>query len=143
MSLFTDLLIFRSIFRSEYEKKLVVIFFDETEFECLGPVNKFDDTAQNETKLQRRFLQLVKSDDPWKRFMKLLDPRLTTTKNVRTFKNSQTGCALPSYSFDDWISLDHVGRMVEWLERRVHDQHGLGLKLTLRRFTLFSPAWWS
>ena len=44
-------------------KKMVAILSDITKFECFGPVNKFDNTAQNETKLQRRFLQLVKIDN--------------------------------------------------------------------------------
>ena len=44
-------------------KKMVAIFSDITKFECLGPVNQFDNTAQNETKLQHRLLQLVKSDN--------------------------------------------------------------------------------
>ena len=37
--------------RSEYDKKMVAILSDVTKFECLGPVNEFDNTAQNETKL--------------------------------------------------------------------------------------------
>ena len=51
--------------RSEYDKKMVAILSDVTtcKFECLRPVNQFDNTVQNETKLQRRLLQLVKSDD--------------------------------------------------------------------------------
>ena len=44
-----------------------------------------------------------------------------------------------------------VGSVVEWLERRAHDQHGRGLKLTRtillcpweRHFTAHCPAWWS
>ena len=48
--------------RSEYDKNMVAILSDITKFECLGPVNEFDNT-QNKTKLQRRLLQLVKSDD--------------------------------------------------------------------------------
>ena len=43
------------------------------------------------------------------------------------------------------------GSEVEWLERRVYDQHGLGSKPTHaillcpweRHFTALSPAWWS
>ena len=42
---------------------MVAILSDVTKFECLGPVNQFDNTAQNETKLQCCLLQLVKSDD--------------------------------------------------------------------------------
>ena len=42
---------------------MVVVLSDVTKFKCLGPVNEFDNTAQNETKLQSHFLQLVKSDD--------------------------------------------------------------------------------
>ena len=49
--------------RSVYDKKMVAILSDVTKFECLGPVNQFNNTSQNETKLQRRLLQLVKSDD--------------------------------------------------------------------------------
>ena len=49
--------------RSEYDKKMVAILSDVTKFECFGPVNEFDNAAQNETKLQCRLLQLVKSDD--------------------------------------------------------------------------------
>ena len=36
------------------------MLLDESKFECLGPVNEFDITTQNETKLQRSLLQLVK-----------------------------------------------------------------------------------
>ena len=44
-----------------------------------------------------------------------------------------------------------VGSVVEWLERRAYDQHGLGSKPTRaillcpweRHFTAHSPAWWS
>ena len=44
-----------------------------------------------------------------------------------------------------------VGSVVEWLERRARDQHGLGSKPTRaillcpweRHFTALSPAWWS
>ena len=39
---------------------MVAILSDVIKFKCLGPVNEFDNTAQNETKLQRRLLQLVK-----------------------------------------------------------------------------------
>ena len=49
--------------RSEYDKEMVAILSDVTKFKCLGSVNEFHNTAQNETELQRRFLQLVKSDD--------------------------------------------------------------------------------
>ena len=42
---------------------MVAILSDVIKFECFGPVNEFDNAAQNESKLQRRFLQLVKSDD--------------------------------------------------------------------------------
>ena len=42
---------------------MVAILSDVTKFECLGSVTEFDNTAQNETKLQRRLLQLFKSDD--------------------------------------------------------------------------------
>ena len=44
-----------------------------------------------------------------------------------------------------------LGSVVEWLKRRAHHQHGLGLKLTPdimlcrweRHFTRLSLAWWS
>ena len=44
-----------------------------------------------------------------------------------------------------------VGSVVEWLERRARDQHGLGSKPTRaimlrpweKHFTAYSPAWWS
>ena len=44
-----------------------------------------------------------------------------------------------------------VGSVVDWLKRRVYDQHGLGSKPTRaillcpweRHFTKHSPAWWS
>ena len=36
---------------------MVAILSDVTKFECLGPVNEFDNTAQNKIKLQRRLLQ--------------------------------------------------------------------------------------
>ena len=42
---------------------MVPILSDVTKFKCPGPVNVFDNTVQNETKLQRRFLQLVKTDN--------------------------------------------------------------------------------
>ena len=43
------------------------------------------------------------------------------------------------------------GSVVEWLERRAHDQHGLGSNPTRpiplcsweRHLTALSPAWWS
>ena len=60
--------------RSEYDKKTVAILSDVTKFECLGPVNEFDNTAQNETKLQRRFLQVVKSDDLPKTVYEVIRP---------------------------------------------------------------------
>ena len=60
--------------RSEYDKKMVAILSDVTNFECLGPVNEFDNTVQNETKLQRRFLQLVKSDDLPKTVYEVIRP---------------------------------------------------------------------
>ena len=49
------------------------------------------------------------------------------------------------------ITRTTVGSVVEWLKRRVRDQHGLGLKPTRanllctweRHFTALSPAWWS
>ena len=31
--------------RSEYDKKMAAILSDVTKFECLGPVNEFDNTA--------------------------------------------------------------------------------------------------
>ena len=37
---------------------MVAILSDVIKFECLGPINEFDNTAQNKTKLH-----LVKSDD--------------------------------------------------------------------------------
>ena len=47
--------------------------------------------------------------------------------------------------------MDVVGSMVEWLERRNYDPHGLGSKSTRaillypweRHFTALYPAWWS
>ena len=42
---------------------MVAILSDVTKFECLGPVNEFNNNVQNETKLQRCLLQSVKSDD--------------------------------------------------------------------------------
>ena len=39
---------------------MVTMLLDESKFECLGSVNEFDITTQNETKLQHRLLQLVK-----------------------------------------------------------------------------------
>ena len=53
---------------------MVAILSDVTKFECLGPVNEFDNTTQNETKLQRRLLQLVKSDDLPKTVYKVIRP---------------------------------------------------------------------
>ena len=60
--------------RSEYDKKMVAILSDVTKFEYLGPVNEFDNTAQNETKLQRGLLQLVKSDDLPKTVYEVIRP---------------------------------------------------------------------
>ena len=60
--------------RSEYDKKIVAILFDVTKFECLWPVNEFDNTTQNEIKLQRRLLQLVKSDDLPKTVYEVIRP---------------------------------------------------------------------
>ena len=45
----------------------------------------------------------------------------------------------------------YVGSVVEWLNHRTDDQHGLGSKPTCaillcpweRYFTALSPAWWS
>ena len=50
-----------------------------------------------------------------------------------------------------YCSCCSVGSVVEWLERRARDQHGLGSKPTRaillypweRHFTAHSPAWWS
>ena len=47
--------------------------------------------------------------------------------------------------------IQFVGSVVQWLERRARDQHGLGSKPTRaillcpleRHFTAYSPAWWS
>ena len=55
-------------------KKMVAILSDVTKFECLGPVNQFYNTVQNETKLQGRLLQLVKSDDLPKTVYKVITP---------------------------------------------------------------------
>ena len=49
------------------------------------------------------------------------------------------------------IRINIVGSVVEWLQHRTDDQHGLGSKPTCaillcpweRHFTAFSPAWWS
>ena len=60
--------------RSEYDKKMVAILSDVTKFECLEPVNQLDNTAQNEIKLQRRLLQLVKSDDLPKTVYEVIRP---------------------------------------------------------------------
>ena len=60
--------------RSEYDQKMVAILSDVTKFECLGPVNQFDSTVQNKTKLQRRLLQLVKSDDLPKTVYEVIRP---------------------------------------------------------------------
>ena len=48
-------------------------------------------------------------------------------------------------------NIPNVSSVVEWLERRAHDQHGLGSKPTRaillcpweRHFMAHSPAWWS
>ena len=53
---------------------MVAILSDITKFECLGPVNKFDNTAQNETNLQHCFLQLIKSDDLLKMVYEVIRP---------------------------------------------------------------------
>ena len=53
---------------------MVAILSDVTKFECLGPVNQFDNTVQNETKLQCRLLQLVKSDDLPKTVYEVIRP---------------------------------------------------------------------
>ena len=55
-------------------KKMVAILSDITKFECLGPVNEFNNTAQNETKLQRHFLHLVKSDNLPKTVYEVIRP---------------------------------------------------------------------
>ena len=57
---------------------MVAILSDATKFECLGPVNESDNTAQNEIKLQRRFLQLIKGDDLLKMFYEVV--RLTESQ---------------------------------------------------------------
>ena len=53
---------------------MAAIFSYVAKFECLGVVNEFDNTAQNETKLKRRFLQLIKSDDLPKTVYKAIRP---------------------------------------------------------------------
>ena len=53
---------------------MVAILSDVTKFECLGPANEFDNTVRNETKLQRRLLQLVKSDDLPKTVYEVIRP---------------------------------------------------------------------
>ena len=53
---------------------MVAILSDVTKFKCLGPVNQFDNTAQNETKLQRHFLQLIKKDKLPKTIYKVIRP---------------------------------------------------------------------
>ena len=68
--------------RSEYDKKMVAILSDATKFECLGPVNEFDNTAQNETKLQHRFLQLVKSDNLAKTVYEVIRPTGSPLKKL-------------------------------------------------------------
>ena len=49
--------------RSDYINKMESILSDTIKFEQLGPVKDFDKTASNETKLQRRLLQMVKDED--------------------------------------------------------------------------------
>ena len=63
---------------------MVSILSDVTKFECLGSVNEFDNTAQNETKLQRRLLQLVKSDDLPKTVYEVI--RLTGSQRPRMYE---------------------------------------------------------
>ena len=53
---------------------MVAILSDVTKFECLGPVNQFDNTVQNETKLQCHLLQLGKSDDLPKTVYEVIRP---------------------------------------------------------------------
>ena len=62
---------------------MVAILSDVTKFECLGPANEFDNTAQNETKLQRRLLQLVKSDDLPKTVYEVIRP--TSSQRPRMY----------------------------------------------------------
>ena len=53
---------------------MIAILSDVTKFECLAPVNEFDNTTQNETKLQRSLLQSIKSDDLRKTVYKVIRP---------------------------------------------------------------------
>ena len=49
--------------RFDYINKMETILSDTSKFEQLGPVKDFDKTASNETKIQRRLLQMVKDED--------------------------------------------------------------------------------
>ena len=70
--------------RSEYAEKMVAILSDITKFECLGPVNEFNNTTQNETKLQCCLLLLVKSDDLPKTINEVIRP--TGSQQPTTYK---------------------------------------------------------
>ena len=66
-------------------------------------------------------------------------------------------CSILLFTYEQKVNLKHFdarfngGSVVEWLKRRVRDQHGLGSKPTRaillypweRHFTALSPAWWS
>ena len=89
-----------------------------------------------------------------------------TNKDVIDFANrllnlfTETYASLPSSNAKELLiqqfvnclaDVTIVGSVVEWLKRRARNQHGLGLKPTCaillypwkRRFTAYSPAWWS
>ena len=51
---------------------MVAILADVSKFKWLGPLNEFDNSSQNETKLQRRLLYLVKSNDLPKKVYKVI-----------------------------------------------------------------------
>ena len=53
---------------------MLAILADVRKYEWLDPLNEFDNSAQNETKLQRRLLYLVKSNNLPKTVDKVLRP---------------------------------------------------------------------
>ena len=82
---------------------MVAILSDVTKFECLGSVTEFDNTAQNETKLQRRLLQLFKSDDLPTTVYEVIRSTGSQRPKMQDFQKFTCGMYLASFSFDVWI----------------------------------------
>ena len=96
----------------DYISKMDFILQDNSKFENLGPSSEFDNTAKNESHIQRRLLQLKKEGlFSIQDFTAGFDQLVHNGPECMVCQKSQARCTLTSYIVNDWLSTASISAM--------------------------------